>query len=78
MTLLHHFCIRLANEGNHPIAEATDGLVDQKHRAIGQPEPDRIRTEPVRAASATATRRPTYKGPAQPDGVCRFPERSVP
>ncbi|MCA9009902.1 MAG: protein kinase [Planctomycetaceae bacterium] len=51
-------------EGNHPIAEATDSFSRSETPAIRQPEPDRIRSEPVRATTATATRPPAYKGPA--------------
>ena len=51
-------------EGNHPIAEGTDSFSRSETPAIRQPEPDRIRKEPVRAASETVTRQTTYKGAA--------------
>ena len=51
-------------EGNHQIADGTDSFSQSETPANRQPEPDRIRTEPVRSATPASSRPTTFKGPA--------------
>ena len=51
-------------EGGQHIAEGTDSFSRSETPAIRQPEPERIRTEPVRSETQPPSRPMAFKGPA--------------
>ena len=51
-------------EGSHQIADGTDSFSHSETPAIRQPEPDQIRSKPVRSATTSFSRPTAFKGSA--------------